>query len=129
MTLTYLQRAKKRRETTNSKEVFRLFYKMGQTVLFINTFSTQHLVAVIRVLPRGENGGMLHGENRASSIYYHSSSVNYHVYFLGHIRFIFFCLGFLSAAKGRGYYFSSSLPHAPASQIVRPSAFALIREV
>ena len=47
------------------------------------------------------------GENRASSIYYHASSVNYHVYFLRDIRFIFFCLGFVSAGKWRGYYFSS----------------------
>ena len=45
-----------------------------------------------------------HGENRASNIHYHASSVNYHVYFLRDIRLIFFCLGFLSAGKGRGYY-------------------------
>ena len=70
-----------------------------------------------------------HGENRASSIYYHASSVNYHVYFLRDIRFIFFCLGFVSAGKGRGYYFSSSLPLPPASQVVRSSAFAFIEEV
>ena len=70
-----------------------------------------------------------HGENRASSIYYHASSVNYHVYFLQDMRFIFSCLGFVSAGKGRGYYFSSSLPLPPASQIVWPSAFAFIGEV
>ena len=55
-----------------------------------------------------------HRENRTSSIYYHVSSVNYHVYFLQDIRFIFFCLGFLSAGKGRGCFFSSSLPFLPA---------------
>ena len=55
MTWTYLQRAKERRETTNNKHIFRLFYNMGQTVLFSNTFSTQHLVAVIRVLLHGES--------------------------------------------------------------------------
>ena len=57
MTWTYLQRAKKRRETTGNKQIFRLFYNMGQTVLFSNTFSTQHLVAIIRAL--------LHGESRS----------------------------------------------------------------
>ena len=55
MTWTYLQRAKKRRKTTNNKQIFRLFYNMGQTVLFSNTFSTQHLVAVIRALLHGES--------------------------------------------------------------------------
>ena len=69
------------------------------------------------------------GENRASSIYYHASSVNYHVYLLWDIRFIFFCLGFMSAEKVWGYYVSSSLPLPPASRVVRSSAFAFIREV
>ena len=55
MTWTYLQRAKKRCETTNNKQIFRLFYNMGQTILFSNTFSTQHLVAVIRVLLHRES--------------------------------------------------------------------------
>ena len=41
----------KRRETTNSKQIFRLFYNIGQTVLF----STQHLVAIIRALVHGES--------------------------------------------------------------------------
>ena len=35
---------------------------------------------------------------------------SYHVYFLRDVRSIFFCLGFMLAGKGRGYYFSSSLP-------------------
>ena len=55
MTWTYLQQAKKRRETTNNKQIFRLFYNMGQTILLYNRFSTQHLVAVI--------GALLHGES------------------------------------------------------------------
>ena len=55
-----------------------------------------------------------HGENRASSIYYDASSVSYHVYFSRDVRFIFFCLGSVSAEKGRGYFFSSSLPLPPA---------------
>ena len=70
-----------------------------------------------------------HSENRASSIYYHESSVNYHVYFLWDMRCIFFCLGFMSAEKGRGYYFSSSLPLPSALQIIWSSVFAFIREV
>ena len=55
MTWTYPQWAKKRRKTTNNKQIFRLFYNMGQTVLFSNTFSTQHLVAAIRALLHGES--------------------------------------------------------------------------
>ena len=53
---------------------------------------------------------MVKTERQASIIYYHASSVNYHVYFLRDIRFIFFCLGFVSAGKERGYFFRSSLP-------------------
>ena len=55
MTWTYLQWAKKRRETTNNKQIFRLFYNMGQTVLFSYIFFTQHLVAIIRALLHGES--------------------------------------------------------------------------
>ena len=55
MTWTYLQRAKKRHETTNRKQIFRLFYIMGQRVLFSNTISTQHLVAIIRALLHGKS--------------------------------------------------------------------------
>ena len=50
MAWTYLQQAKKRCEVTNSKRIFRLLYNMGQKVLFSEMFSSQHLVAVIRVL-------------------------------------------------------------------------------
>ena len=70
-----------------------------------------------------------HGENRASSIYYYASRINYHAYCLRDIRFIFFCIGFVSAGKRRGYYFNSSLPLPPASQIVRSSVFVFIGEV
>ena len=55
MTWTYLQRAKKRSEMNNNKQILRLFYNMGETVLFSNTFSTQHLVAVIQALLHGES--------------------------------------------------------------------------
>ena len=55
MTWTYLQRAKKRRETTSNKQSFKLSYNMGQTVLFFNTFSTQHLVRIIWTLLGGES--------------------------------------------------------------------------
>ena len=70
-----------------------------------------------------------HGENKASSIYYNASRVNYHVYFLRDIRFIFFCMGVVSARKGKGYYFSSSLLLPSASQIVRPSAIVFFGEI
>ena len=46
ITWTYLQQAKKRRKKTNLKQILRLFYNMGQMVLFSNTFFTR-LVAVI----------------------------------------------------------------------------------
>ena len=72
-----------------------------------------------------------HGKNRASNISILSCV------FLRDIRFIFFCLGFVSwpftnhrtAGKGRGYFFSSFLPLQPASHIVRSWAFAFIEEV
>ena len=54
-TRTYLQRAKQRRETTDNKQILRLFHNMGQTALFSNTFFTQHLVAIIWVLLHGES--------------------------------------------------------------------------
>ena len=54
-TQTYLQRAKKRHETTNNSQISRLFYDMGQSVLFSITFSTQHLVAIIQALLHRES--------------------------------------------------------------------------
>ena len=55
MTWTYLQWAKKRWKTTNNKQIFRLFYSVGQTVLFSNKLSTQYLVAVIQALLHRES--------------------------------------------------------------------------
>ena len=52
---TYLQRAKKRRKTTINKQILRLFYNMAQSVLFSNSFSVQHLIAIIRALLHGES--------------------------------------------------------------------------
>ena len=54
MTWTYPQQAKKRSKTTN-KQILRLIYNMGQTVLFSNMFSTQYLVAIIWALLHGES--------------------------------------------------------------------------
>ena len=45
------------------------------------------------------------------------------------IKFIFFCLGFVSAGKKRSYYVSSSLPLPTTVQIVRSSVFPFIGEV
>ena len=42
-----------------------------------------------------------HGENKASSTYYHLPSINYHVYFLQDIRFIFFSV-WVSCQQGKG---------------------------
>ena len=55
MIWTYLHWAKRIRETNNNKQIFRLFYNMGQKVLFSSTFSYQHLVAVIQALLFGES--------------------------------------------------------------------------
>ena len=46
-TWTNLQRAKKWCKLTTNKQILRLFYNMGQSVLFSNSFSSQHLVAII----------------------------------------------------------------------------------
>ena len=46
---------KKRSETTNNKQILRLFYNMGQSVLFSNMFSTQHLIEIARALLHGES--------------------------------------------------------------------------
>ena len=82
MTWTYLQRAKERRETTNNKHIFRLFYNMGQTVLFSNTFSTQHLVAIIRVLLHGESWW----KQRQASLYYHVHFLRFSAFaFIGQV--------------------------------------------
>ena len=54
-TRTYYNEQKKRRETTNNKQILRLFYNMGPLVLLSDTFLTQHLVAIIRALLHGES--------------------------------------------------------------------------
>ena len=40
---------------TNNKQILRLFYNMGHSVLFSNTFSTQHLIEIVRTLLHGES--------------------------------------------------------------------------
>ena len=123
MTWTYLLQAKKRRKTTNNKQIFRLFYSMGQLGLFSSLLPNIWLQSFEHYFTEDPGG------SRASSIYYYGSSINYHLYFLWDIRFIFFCPGFVSAGKGRGHFFRSCLPLPPASQIVSFSAFAFIRKV
>ena len=55
-TRTYSKRAKKRRGTTNN-QIYRLFYNMGQSVLFSNTFSMCAITfAIIRALLHEESG-------------------------------------------------------------------------
>ena len=46
---------KKRRETTSSKQILILFYNMGQSVFFSNTFCTQHLITIIRACFHGKS--------------------------------------------------------------------------
>ena len=121
---TYNEQRKDVKQPTTRK-ISDYFTIWGKRFSSLTRFPPNNLVAVIWALLHGENEAMLHGENRVSSICYHSSGVSYHVYFLWDIRFIFFCLGFVSG-KGRGYYFSSS-PLPSASQIVQSSAFAFIR--
>ena len=92
MTWKCLQQAKKRRKTTNNKQILRLFYNNNfPPNIWFQSF--EHCFT--------EN----HGGNRVPGIYYHASSVNCHMYFFWDIRFNFFCLGFVSAGKGRGYFF------------------------
>ena len=94
MTWSYLQRTKKRHETTNNKQIFRLFYIKGQTVLFSNTFSTEHLVAVI--------GALLHGESWWKQIVKHLLSCVKHqlscVFFTGY-KIDFFLSGFRTSRE------------------------------
>ena len=70
------------------------------------------------------------GEKRASSIYYHASSVNYHIYFLWDIRFIFFLSGFCISRERERLNFLVPLYHFhPLQKIVYSSAFAFFGEV
>ena len=105
MTWTYLQRAKKRRERTNSKQIFRLLYNIGQTILFSKTFSAQHLVAAIRTL--------LHGESRWKKSIKHQLS---HIFFMGYKIYFFSVWILYQQGKGEANFFSSSLPFSPASK-------------
>ena len=77
MTWTYLQRAKERCEITKNKQIFRLFYNMGQTVLFSNTFCTEHVVAVIRVLLHGESWWKQSVKRQLSCVFF----TGYKIYF------------------------------------------------
>ena len=112
MTWTYLQRAKKRRERTNSKQIFRLLYNIGQTILFSKTFFTQHLVAAIRTL--------LHGESRwKKSIKHLLSCVKRqlsHIFLMGYKIYFFSIWILYQQGKREANFFSSSLPLSPASE-------------
>ena len=66
------------------------------------------------------------GENRASSIYYHAPSFNYHVYFLRDTWFNFFCFGFVSTGKGRGYFLAPLYHFHLLQKIVRSSPLVFI---
>ena len=110
--------------TTWNNLILRLVYNMGQTVLLSNTFSTQYLIAVTRASLHGESWWKQSLKHLLWCVKRQIPSV----FFTGH-KIYFFCLGFVSAGKGRGYYFSSSVPLPPASQIVQSSAFAFIGEV
>ena len=94
-TWAYLQQAKKRHKTTNNKQIFRLFYNVGQTLLFSNTFSTQHLVAVIWKL--------LHGESWWKQSIKHLLSCTKHqlscVFFMGY-KIYFFLSEFCVSREG-----------------------------
>ena len=94
MTWTYLQQAKKKRETTNNKQILDYLTIWGKRFSSVTRFppnislqSSEHCFM--------EN----HGESRLSSNYYHASSVNYHVYFLRDISF-FFCWVSCQQEKG-----------------------------
>ena len=104
MTWIYLKRAKKRRETTNSKQISRLWDKRFSSLArFPPKIWLQYFEYCFT-----EN----HGENRASSIYYYASSVSYHTYFFQDIRFIYLFIFFVwvSCQQGKGRLFFSSSP-------------------
>ena len=48
MIWTYLQRAKKRRETTNNKQIFRLFYNMGKRFSSLTCFPPNVVYSVLK---------------------------------------------------------------------------------
>ena len=112
MTGTYLQWAKKRSETTTSKQIFRLFYNMRQMVLFSNTFFTQHLVAVIRVLLHRESWWKQSIKHLLSCIKRQLSCVFFKGYKIYFISVWILC----QQGKGEAIFFSSSLPLPPASE-------------
>ena len=93
---------------TITKEILRLFYNMGQRVL--TRFPTNIWLQSFEYCFTE-----IHGENRTSSIYYHASSVNYHVHFLRDIRLIF-SAGFPLSMERERLFFNSSLPLPPASK-------------
>ena len=53
--LQWTRNEKKRCKMTGNKQIFWLFYNMGQTVLTSDTFSIQHLVAIIWALLHRES--------------------------------------------------------------------------
>ena len=127
MTWTYLQWAKKKdtkqQTTSRVSDYFTIWGKWFSSLIHfppnIWLQSFEHCFT--------EN----HGHSSASNI-----SIVLCVFFTGY-NIYFFCLGFVSRTltkyrtpgKGRGYFFCSSLPLPPASQIIWSSAFAVIGEV
>ena len=131
ITWTYLQRAKtkKRRETTNKKQILSLFYNRGNRFSSLTRFPRFPTNIWLQSFEHCFTENL--GENRASNI-----STLSCVYFTGY-KIYFFLSGFRvkNIHKSQGsrererLFFSSSLPFLPASQIVRSSAFEFIGEV
>ena len=45
----------KRTEATSNEQILKLFYNMGKSVPFFDTFSAEHLIAIIQALLHGES--------------------------------------------------------------------------
>ena len=84
----FYDKQKRRRETTNNKQILRLFCNMEQMVLFSNTFSTQHLVAVIQALLHGKSWWKQSVKHLLSYVKRQLSCVIFTGY-----KIYFFCLG------------------------------------
>ena len=95
--------------TSNSKQIFMLFYNMGQTGLFSNTFSTQHLIAVIQASLYRESWWKQNIKHLLSCVKCQLSCV----FFTGY-KIYFFLSGFCVSRERARLFFSSSLPFLPA---------------
>ena len=61
--------SKEKMQNNQQQADFQIIYNMGQTVLFLNMFSTQHLVAIIQALLHQGSTNCMHGDERACNMH------------------------------------------------------------